>query len=132
MGYQKQEKEKILWASYFGRIYGSQIHIVMPEASDQFFKTGIRSNVQAMSKLYSNADISHQVVPVKANIHKAPDKAIEYSAEIQAGAYIILTTLRPDIFDFFGGSDELHAIRNAWSMPVLCINPRDDLYVLCN
>jgi len=132
MGYQKQEKEKILWASYFGRIYKSRIHIVMPEASDQFFKTGIRSNVQAMNKLYMNAEVSYQVVPSKANIHKAPLKAIEYSAEIQAGAFIILTTLRPDIFDFFGGSDDLHAIRNNWSMPVLCINPRDDLYVLCN
>jgi hypothetical protein len=85
-----------------------------------------------MNKLYSNSEVGYQLVPVSANIHQAPLRAIEYSAEIQAGAFIILTTLRPDIFDFFGGSDDLHAIRNSCSMPVLCINPRDDLYVLCN
>jgi len=132
MGYQKTEKEKILWASYFGRICKSQIHVVMPKASDQFFKTGIRSNLQAMDKLYNLAEIDHKAVPVDANVHKAMSAALEYSNSIQAGAFIILTTLRPDIFDFFSGADDIVAVRNIWSVPVLCINPRDDLYVLCN
>lgn len=132
MGYQKTEKEKILWASYFGRICKSRIHVVMPKASDQFFKTGIRSNLQAMDKLYNAAEVDFKMVAVEANVHHAADAALSYSNSIQAGAFIVLTTLRPDIFDFFGGSDDFIAIRNKFSVPVLCINPRDDLYVLCN
>ncbi|HBG71037.1 MAG: hypothetical protein A2W93_02960 [Bacteroidetes bacterium GWF2_43_63] len=132
MGYQKTEKEKILWASYFGRICKSKIHVVMPKASDQFFKTGIRSNLQAMDKLYNAAEVDFKMVSVDANVHQAANAALAFSNSIHAGAFIILTTLRPDIFDFFGGSDDLIAIRNKFSVPVLCINPRDDLYVLCN
>ncbi|KAF5037327.1 hypothetical protein DSECCO2_565790 [anaerobic digester metagenome] len=104
----------------------------MPKASDQFFKTGIRSNLQAMDKLYNAAEIDFKMVSVEANVHHAADAAMSYGNSIQAGAFIILTTLRPDIFDFFGGSDDIIAIRNKYSVPVLCINPRDDLYVLCN
>ncbi len=132
MGYNKTEKEKILWASYFGRICNSKIHIVKPKASDQFFKTGIRSNLQAMDKLYNTVDVDFKMVLAEENIHHATNAALKYSNSIQAGAFIILTTLRPDIFDFFGGSDDLIAIKNKFSIPVLCINPRDDLYVLCN
>ncbi|HPE99417.1 MAG TPA: universal stress protein [Bacteroidales bacterium] len=132
MGYQKTEKEKILWASYFGRICKSRIHVAMPKVSDQFFKTGIRSNFQAMNKLYNAVEIDFKMVAMESNIHHAVSAAIEYGHSIQAGAFIILTTLRPDIFDFFGGADDIAAIRNKYSLPVFCINPRDDLYVLCN
>lgn len=132
MGYQKNEKEKILWSSYFGRIYNSLINVVIPRASDQYFKTGIRANLQAMEKLYSNVDVKYNAVKIDYNIHKAQSHAIKYASEINAGAFLILTNLQLDIFDFFGGSEDVKAIRNSYLMPILCINPRDDLYVLCN
>jgi hypothetical protein len=132
MSYQKQEKEKILWASYFGRICGSKVHVSLPKVSDQLFKSGIMGNIQAMKKLYENAEIKHEIVPVAATIYKADRLALKYSSTIAAGAYLILTTLRPDIFDFFSGTAEKNAICNEFNIPVLCINPHDDLYVLCN
>lgn len=132
MGYQKQEKEKILWASYFGRICGSNVHVSLPKVSDQLFKSGIMGNIQAMKRLYENAEIKHEVVPVEATIYKADAVALQYCTSIDAGAFLTLTTLRPDIFDFFGGTAERNAICNEYNIPVLCINPRDDLYVLCN
>ena len=132
MGYQKQEKEKILWASYFGRIYKSKINVIVPNASDQFFKTGINGNMAAMEKLYNNIEITHENIPLKFNIHKINKEAIIYAKDKNAGALITLSTLRPDIFDFFGGSIEKKLICNKHDVPILCINPRDDLYILCN
>lgn len=132
MSYQKQEKEKILWASYFGRICDSKVHVSLPKVSDQLFKSGIMGNIQAMKKLYENAEIKHEVVPVAATIYKADKLALKYCSSISAGAFLTLTTLRPDIFDFFSGTAEKNAICNEYNIPVLCINPRDDLYVLCN
>ncbi|PLW93571.1 MAG: hypothetical protein C0592_05630 [Marinilabiliales bacterium] len=132
MGYQKQEKEKILWASYFGRLYESTIHVVVPKANDQFFKIGINSNMGAMEKLYKNVEVKHINVPLAYNIHKINGGAMNYIKEQNIGAMLTLTTLRLDIFDFFGGSQEKKLICNDENIPVLCINPRDDLYVLCN
>lgn len=132
MGYQKQEKEKILWASYFGRIYSSTIHVAIPKASDEYFKSGVWTNVQAMEKLYKNTEVQYKLEKMTANIHKADQAAIQYCNEIQAGAFITLTTPSLDVFDLFGGSQERIAICNRYNIPVLCINPRDDLYVLCN
>lgn len=132
MGYLKQEKEKILWASYFGRIYKSNINVIVPNASDQFFKTGVNGNMATMEKLYKNIDITHENIPLKFNIHKIYKEAIIYARDKNAGAFITLSTLRPDIFDFFGGSIEKKLICNKHDVPILCINPRDDLYILCN
>lgn len=132
MGYQKQEKEKILWASYFGRLYESTIHIIVPKANDQFFKIGINGNMGAMKKLYDNIEVKYNYVPMAFNIHKIYNAAIQYSKEKNIGAMLTLTTLKLDIFDIFGGSLEKKLICNNENIPVLCINPRDDLYVLCN
>lgn len=132
MGYQKQEKEKILWASYFGRLHNSKIHVIVPKASDQFFKVGINGNMTAMEKLYNNIEISHINVPLPYNIHKIHDAALAFSEQKKIGAFLTLTTLQLDIFDFFGGSQEKKLVCNSQNVPVLCINPRDDLYVLCN
>lgn len=132
MGYQKQEKEKILWASYFGRIYDSKIHVVVPKASDQYFKTGINGNMGAMEKLYKNVEVKHINVPLPYNIHKIHNAALEYAEKENIGSMITLTTLRLDIFDFFGGSHEKNLVCNEKNVSIICINPRDDLYVLCN
>ncbi len=132
LGYQKQEKEKILWASYFGRINGSHIHVALPKASDEFFRTGIRSNFQALEKLYTNTEVNFTPLPIEANIHKADAATLSIGSVMKAGAFLMLTTATPDIFDLFGGTAEYRSIRRATDIPVLCINPRDDLYVLCN
>lgn len=132
LGYQKQEKEKILWGSYFGRICKSNISVAVPLVSDQYFKSGIRGNLSALEKLYHNADVKYCVLELNANIHQAAQVAVEKAVEIKAGVLITLTTLHRDVFDFFGGTDEYRLIKMAGNIPVLCINPRDDLYVLCN
>jgi len=35
------------------------------------------------------------------------------------------------LFDYIAGPPEKTLIVNKFQIPVLCINPRDDLYVMC-
>lgn len=132
VSYHRQEKEKILWASYLGRINNSHINVLIPGAKDGYFATGIRSNLMVLKKLYNNLSLDYKLLIQKSNVHRIHEAAMEWSSDNRMGAYLMLTTTRLDIFDLIQGSAEKNACLHPSGIPVLCINPRDDLYVLCN
>lgn len=132
VSYHRQEKEKILWASYFSRIYKSHIHIMLPQAKDGFFASGIRGNMMVLNRLYKNLEIDYKIYAQPANVNRIHEAAMNWSSENRVGVYVMLTTSRHDIFDLISGSVEKNACIHPSGIPVLCINPRDDLYVLCN
>lgn len=132
VSYHRQEKEKILWASYLGRINNSRISVIIPNARDGFFATGIRSNLMVLKKLYTNLSLEFELLIQKTNVHHIHEAAMDWSSEHRMGAYLMLTTSKLDIFDVLSGSVEKNACLHPSGIPVLCINPRDDLYVLCN
>lgn len=132
LSYPKEEKEKILWASYFGRINKSKIRVLIPKARDQFFLSGIKGNIQALKKLYINAEVNFDLVDLEVSVYKTEQKTVDYINLNDVSALIVLTSRNVDIFDFFEGTSEKKLAKASFKVPVLCINPRDDLYVLCN
>lgn len=132
ISYPKQEKEKILWASYFGRINKAKIKVLIPKAKDQFFLSGIKGNIQALEKLYINADVNFDLINLDASVYKTESKVIDFVTQNQISALIVLTSQNIDIFDLFEGTSEKKLVKASTKIPILCINPRDDLYVLCN
>jgi len=132
ISYNRQSKEKIAWASYFHRLNQSAIHALVPVAKDGFIKTGIYKNTEFLKKMYSTLDIYYKLVVTKKNIHQIDPFAIEYAVEHSAAPVIVLVTPRPDLFDLLSGAVERKIIMNAQNVPVLCLNPLDDMYVVCS
>lgn len=125
------EKEKILWATYFARRYRSYIYVLVPEARDMFLRVKIRSNLQSLEKLYNNLSIPYEVVNLRASNDNLMNESIRFATSIEAGCFLHLTSNNLDIFRIFEGDPDVKIIRKATEIPILCINPRDDLYVLC-
>ena len=124
---ERQNKEKALWAGYFSRFYGSVIHILYPEYKDEGLAKLVRDNVDFVEKLYENLEISYDKYPVSSQGYL---DAYALTDTHESGALVIMMTRYFTLADILTGPRERKIIGKT-GMPVLCINQRDDLYVLC-
>jgi hypothetical protein len=132
LSYSRQTKEKIAWASYFHRLNKSAIHALTPYAKDGFIKMGIYKNTEFLKKMYGTLEVYYKLINTHKNIHEIDAYAIEYAVEHTAAPVIVVVTPRLDIFDLLFGAVEKKIILNNRNIPVLCINPLDDMYVVCS
>ena len=124
---ERQNKEKALWAGYFSRFYGSVIHILYPEYKDEGLAKLVRDNVDFVEKLYENLEISYDKYPVPSQSYL---DAYALTDTHESGALVIMMTRYYTLADMLTGPRERKIIGQT-GLPILCINQRDDLYVLC-
>lgn len=132
ISYTRQNKEKIAWASYFYRLHNTTINAVSAQGKDGFIKIGISNNVLFLKKMYNTLEVEYNVLPTEKTIHEITNYSLEYANQINAALTIELISNSPDIFDLLFGPQERNFIFNNFKIPVLCINPLDDMYVICN
>lgn len=126
----RQEKEKSLWSGYFNRYGGATVHVLHTTYKDEFLREKLRDNLEFTDKLYDNLSIRAE----KHEIGKANDLdsyALSHAADYNGSLLVIMTTSYKTIIDLLFGVREKYLIANKYGIPVLCINERDDLYVLC-
>lgn len=126
---ERQNKEKALWAGYFSRFYGSVIHILYPKYKDEGLAKLVYDNVAFVEKLYENLEVTyekHETQPQKY----FDAYALEFAPQVEAGASVIMMTRYYTLGDVLTGPRERKIIGKT-PMSILCINQRDDLYVLC-
>lgn len=132
VSYTRQNKEKIAWASYFYRLNKSVIFALTASAKDGFIKIGVKNNVLFLKKMYKTLDVEFEIISTEKNIHDIDNYSIEFASTQNAGLVIALVSTRPDIFDLLFGPNERKLIINKKNLPVLSINPLDDMYIICN
>lgn len=127
---ERQAKEKALWAGYFSRFYQATIHILHPEYHDTGLKKQLADNLDFVEKLYHNLEIHYEVhsVPPPKNLDLY---SIDFAPSIEATLTVVMMTRYRTLADLITGPRERKTIGNPGQFPVLCINQRDDLYVLC-
>lgn len=127
-----QNKEKVLWAGYFNRFYDSKIHILYSHFDEQHLQHEIDLIIAFAKKLYSNLEITdyeiHKITPTVDNMDKY---SLSFAPQVAATLTVILMTHNRSLGDLILGVREKTLIGNTQGFPVLCINERPDLYVLC-
>ncbi|MBR1793017.1 MAG: hypothetical protein IJ764_05195 [Bacteroidales bacterium] len=133
--YRRESKEKLIWASYFARFNNSQLHILSQTYRDEGLHNMWRDNIRFMEKIFSSLGITsfsrHQYT---SKGPFAEPHAAEYAAE---QGYELLISTTTDIRDrdnleLIIGTAEQRVVRNPGRLPILFLNPRDDLFVLCD
>ena len=127
----RQHKEKALWAGYFSRFYHAKVHILCGSYKDQLLKQKVKDNIDFTKKLYQNLEIDYELHDFDHNIDDIDRFSIFYAPEIKASLTVIMMTSFYTFIDYIFGPKENAIIANDSGLPVLCINERDDLYVLC-
>ncbi len=88
------------------------------------------NNISFIEKLYNNLEIDYKIYPLTEEMH-IDQKSITFAAEVGATVSVITMTRFYTIIDFLFGSRESKILGNESGFPILCINERNDLCVLC-
>lgn len=130
--FKKESKDKMIWSSYFPRFGNSRMHVLYYDYKDDFLHNKWYANMTQLHKLYNGLGITFQphIMPSKSTFLDI--NALRYAKSQDYGMLIAVTTKEKDGLEFFIGVQERRTIVNRERIPILFLNPREDLYVLCD
>lgn len=127
----RQSKEKSLWAGYFSRFYQATVHVLIASNKDVYMRNKTLQNLKFTQKIYANLEIQYKIHEVGELKQDIDEYALTYAPEVNGSLVLVMTTRFFTPVDLIFGPPELKVIANPQQLPVMCINQRDDLYVLC-
>lgn len=130
--FKKESKDKFIWSSYFPRFIGSRMHVLYYDYKDQFLHGKWYANMQQLHKLYNGLDVSFQPHIINSKSTFPDTEALRSANENGYGLLICVTTKERDTLELIIGTQEQRTITNRFNIPILFLNPREDLYVLCD
>ena len=132
--FRKESKEKLIWASYFSRFNHSRLTMLHFNYTDEGLLTKWHNNVRFMNKFFNGLGVTYNQQSVSGHALFPETLVCDTAAHIGCGLLISVTTDTRDldIIEWFAGTQERRTIRNPHHLPVLFINPRNDIYVLCD
>lgn len=130
--FKKESKDKFIWSSYFPRFGGCRMYVLYYDYQDEFLKNKWYANMKQLHKLYSELGIGFEPHIIDSRSTYQDVNALRYAAAQGYGLLIAVTTKEKDGLEFFIGVQERRTIVNREQLPILFLNPREDLYVLCD
>lgn len=130
--FKKESKEKFIWSSYYARFNASRIHVLSYNYKDEGLRYKWQSNIKFMQKLYDSLDIAFEQQSFDKRSTFTDVVALEAAHEAGYGLFIAVTTKEKDAAEIIIGVQEERIVVNRHRIPVLFINPREDIYVLCD
>ncbi|MFV0598619.1 MAG: hypothetical protein ACK5M0_02710 [Bacteroidales bacterium] len=127
----RESKEKVLWGSYFGRFANSEVIVYYHNYKDEFYRHQLHYNIKFVMRMFDNFKIKYNL-HLSSNSKTFVDyQAIDYAKENNADLIICQTTKNKSWFEELFTLKERKVINNSQQVPVLFVNPREDLFILC-
>lgn len=132
--YNRESKEKLIWSSYFARFNGSRLHVIHEEYKDSGLRTKFENNMLFLDKFFAGLGVGYETETINTASNFPDNNAIKQASQKGYDLMVCITTdIRElDLIDLLVGAQETRTIKNRQRLPVLFINPRDDIYVLCD
>jgi len=131
LDFNRESKEKSAWAGHISTLNKTKVSIVIRHYKDAYFAASLRSNMALVMKLYSNLNVEYQVIneaDIKCDIDVY---AVDYAWYNNGDMVVIMATKEIAVDDLLFGLKEKKIIANKYQLPIMLINPRDDLYLPC-
>lgn len=122
-----EEREKGPYASSFARRFDAGVTIFKP----QDYGSMAQGNIDAIAVLFDKLSVKYTVVQTKRDSSKVEAETLRYSSDSEHELLVISASRDYGLDDLVFGPKERKIIQRA-SMPVLVVNPRADLYPLCD
>lgn len=128
----RESKEKVLWASYFGRFNDANLKVMAATVKDEYLLRQLNNNLKFIKKIFESFDVNYEIIKTSEKQSTIDEVAISSAVKENAGLVIILSTKSYGIVDLLKGPKELGLITNKEKISIMCLNQRDDLYVMCD
>jgi hypothetical protein len=135
-----QDKELALWASYFPTYFQKNcphvpkenllIHVIFNEYKDELLQKKVQNNIDFVTKMFNNMDIPYILHPFTKidNIHTF---GLDFAEKTGNSVMLFLMPEHFSLIDLLFGPVENSILGNNKNIPVLCLNARADIFVLC-
>ena len=131
--FKKESKDKFLWASYFSRFNNSFLHAFSPKYEDEFLRAKWYDNTKFLDKMFASLNVKYEKHSISKQQSQYLDiDVLQYASTKGIGLLVSTTTKERDVMEYFIGVQEDKTIINEYKIPILYLNPREDLYVLCD
>ncbi|MDD2562789.1 MAG: universal stress protein [Salinivirgaceae bacterium] len=126
LDFKAENKEKLVWAIYLAQYFTLKIHIFKEPIEDEYYLKKINSNLIFARKYLAKYGIEHEIHTAKTKGHYET-QLIEFAHESEADLILVMTTKNIGIADYVFGASEQAIIANNAKVPIMCVNPRNDL-----
>lgn len=127
VGFLIEEIEKAQFASAFGRFFSSELLLL--KAKDYGSKAA--TNISKISAVLDKFGLNCRVLQARKDSFKVDAETLKRGVEEGCGLIIVSASREYGLDDVLFGPRELHLLRRT-TLPLMLINPRADLYVLCD
>ena len=127
IGFLEEELEKAQFAAAFGRFCGSEVKMLL--ANDYGSKAA--TNADKMKELFDKFDFKYSLEKATKDSFKVEAESIQVAEKEQAGMIIVSASRDYGLDDILFGPKEYHVVKKS-AVLVLLVNPRGDLYALCD
>lgn len=121
-----EDNEKGRFASNFGQYFGAKVQLMT--ATDYGHKAAITTG--KIRTLLERVKVPYEEVEANGNSFKVELEAVHRAKELGSGVVICSASREYGLDDIIFGPKELNFI-NDTDVPLILLNPRADLYVLC-
>ena len=126
INFKSENKEPMNWVIYLGKYYRSKIHFFKENIKDSRLKRKANNNIIYAKKILDAKGIDYDI-STSVGEKSFANETIDYANQINAGLILIMTTKNIGFTDYVFSAEEQNIIANSHKIPVMCINPREDL-----
>nr|MBD3621951.1 universal stress protein [Sunxiuqinia sp.] len=130
--FRKVMKDTSLWASYFARFNKADVTVFPAMEKNKDHAVMIRKNVKFIKHLLTNLKLDFQISNSGKGSFGLPFDALQRCQNEKHDLLIIPSSKNISLIDLIIGLPEAKIIKKANHLPVLCINPKRDMYILCD
>lgn len=121
--FKNENREKLVWAIYFGKIFNSKICFIKQDVRDSALLKKVNTNLSFAKKYLTKHEVEYEIADTTEGGNFA-QQTIDYAQKIEAGLMLIMTTKDIGTLDYVLGASEQYIIANTSRIPVMCVNPR--------
>lgn len=123
VSFKTENREKLIWAIYFGKIFNAKIHFIKQDVSDKNLVKKVNHNLTFARKYLSKYNVEFEITTASTSGNFA-QATLNFAQEIDADLMMIMTTKNIGTIDYVLGASEQFIIANTAKIPVMCVNPR--------
>jgi len=127
--FSRETKQKLVWAAELAKVFDSTFHIFADYESDEYAANAVRNNI-AYAENYLSTRNCKFTVNKRSKDDNFTKATIQFAATNDADLIIIMTSQEKDFGDYIVGPYEQNVIANDAQIPVMTLNPVDNMQIL--
>jgi len=130
--YKKETKEKMIWASYFGRFNQAVIHLIVPKEKSESILRKIKATLLFTKKMYEQFSFDYKIVKTSSKSEAIKEESYLFSEKYKSDLILLLSHGNNSWYSNYFGPREIKKYLVKKKNPILFINPLKDYYLPCS